>query len=367
MSKRYYLKPYILYLVRGYRNFPFQTRYSKMTGLGFCFLFFIGSIIFFSFSALSNVTFTKDKCYNVFSQKRIKQGTWMSYQEAKEFIKTQNIKTVTKFYKWRKSKYRPFNFPPSPEHVYKEEWKGWPEFLGKSWMSYEEAKEFIQAQAVRTSTEFRKWRQLGLSPNFPSRPDFVYKEEWKGWPEFLGKSWMSYEEAKKFIQAQAVRTSTEFRKWRKSKYRPINFPSRPEHVYKEEWKGWPEFLGKSWMSYEEAKEFIQAQAVRTFTEFRKWRKSKYRPFNFPPSPEQVYKKKWKGWPEFLGKSWMSYEEAKQIIQKEGITSTFMFQEWKRSGHRPFNFPSKPDLVYKEEWISWGSFFGTGRKRRTIYK
>ena len=311
MSKRYCLKSSVLYLFRGNRNLPVQIQNSKTTGIGFCFLFFIYSIVFFSFSVLSDVNFTKDKCYHVFSQKRIKSRVWMSYKEAKELIRTQNVKTFMEFRKWRKSQFRPFNFPTRPEDVYKGEWKNWPEFLGTNWMGYEEAKQFIQAQGIRTSIEFRKWCQLGLRPvNFPSKPYKVYKEEWKGWPEFLGTNWMGHEEAKQFIQAQGIRTSIEFQKWRQSGLRPVNFPTRPYEVYKEEWKNWPEFLGTNWMSY---------------------------------------------------------EEAKQLIQKEGITSTGMFSEWKKAGYRPFNFPSSPDTVYKEEWISWGSFFGTGRKRRESYK
>ena len=314
-------------------------------------------ILFFAFSVFSNTSFKGSKCYTTFKQKNSQQS-WMSYEEAKEFIKSQGIKTSTEFRKWRQSGVRPVNFPSAPDVFYKEKWESWPEFLGKEWMSYEEAKEFIKAQGIRTFTEFRKWRQSGVRPvNFPSAPDVFYKEKWKSWPEFLGKEWLSYEEAKEFIKAQGIKTYTEFRKWRQSGVRPVNFPSAPDVFYKEKWKSWPNFLDKEWLSYEAAKEFIKTQGIRTYTEFCKWRQSGVRPVNFPSIPHVFYKEKWESWPDFLGKEWMSYEEAKEFIKAQGIRTYTEFRKWRQSGARPVNFPSAPDVFYKEKWKSWPDFLG----------
>ncbi|MCY4322048.1 MAG: hypothetical protein OXC37_06585, partial [Bdellovibrionaceae bacterium] len=116
----------------------------------------------------------------------------------------------------------------------------------------------------------------------------------------MGTDWMSYEKAREFIRSQGIRTVTEFREWRKSENRPINFPTKPDEVYKEKWQGWKIFFGTDWMSYEEAREFIRSQGIRTVTEFRKWKNSDKRPINFPTRPDLVYKKEWQGWPEFFG-------------------------------------------------------------------
>ena len=114
---------------------------------------------------------------------------WISYEQAKEFIKEQDIKTAIQFYKWSTTEKRPSNFPSHP-HVIYPEWRGWREFLGVfkgEWMSYEEAKAFIQAEGITSMTAFRKWKREGHRPsNFPSNPERKYKEEWTGWGDFLG-------------------------------------------------------------------------------------------------------------------------------------------------------------------------------------
>ena len=175
--------------------------------------------------------------------------------------------------------------------------------------------------------------------------------------------WMGFEEAKSFIQNQKITTSTEFGKWSRSEQRPKNFPSTPSRSYKDKWKGWNDFLGtkKSWMHFQEAKAFIQTQGITTIVEFRKWSKSEQRPKNFPSSPHRTYSEEWKGWNDFLGteKSWMNFQEAKAFIQKRGFTSMRQFQKWSISEQRPENFPSAPNQTYKDEWISWGDFLGTG--------
>ena len=124
---------------------------------------------------------------------RTRNNNWMSYKEAKEFIRALRITSTVQFNKWSRSKNRPFNFPSSPYSVYKKEWQGWRSFLGsgriivKNWMSYEEAKTFIQNEKVDSETTYRKWKKEGKRPiNFPAHPDRKYKEHWKGWGEFLG-------------------------------------------------------------------------------------------------------------------------------------------------------------------------------------
>ena len=116
------------------------------------------------------------------------------------------------------------------------------------------------------------------------------------------RKWISYEQAKDFIREQGVKTASQFYKWSITEKRPSNFPSQPSIVYKE-WSSWGDFLGNfeiKWMSYEEAKAFIQAEGITSMTAFRRWKREGYRPFNFPSNPERKYKKKWIGWGNFLG-------------------------------------------------------------------
>ena len=192
---------------------------------------------------------------------------WMSFHQAKDFIKTQGITSVTEFNKWKKSGKKPYNFPSNPRSTYSQNWEGWDDFLGINWMPFVEAKAFIQSIEITSSIEFNQWSKSRLRPhNFPANPNKIYKEEWKGWGDFLGtgniknakKEWMSFQEAKAFIQSIEITSSTEFNQWRKSGLRPHNFPANPERVYKKEWISWKDFLGINWMPFVEAKAFIQS-------------------------------------------------------------------------------------------------------------
>ena len=57
--------------------------------------------------------------------------------------------------------------------------------------------------------------------------------------------------------------------------------------------------------------------------------------------------------------WMSFEQAETHIQAQNISSVVAFNTWKRQGLRPANFPAHPERTYREDWISWGDFLGTG--------
>ena len=345
---------------------------------------------------------------------------WVSYEEARKYIQGETIdetpiNTIVKFHKWSKSGKRPPNFPSNPWGFYADKgWVNWFHFLGKTprnptgqWMSYEEARRYIQRETIEgtpisTLARFRQWSKSGKRPpNFPANPWNFYAD--KGWVDgfhFLGKTprnptgqWMSYEEARRYIQGETIEgtpinAGPKFEKWSKSGKRPPNFPANPWVVYADKgWVDWFHFLGKTprnptgqWMSYEEARRYIQGETIeRTpindVAKFQKWSKSGKRPSNFPSDPFRFYAGKgWVDWFHFLGKTprnptgqWMSYEEARRYIQGETIEGTPInvvakFKQWSQSGKRPSNFPAHPWTVYAGKgWVDWFHFLGTPRK------
>ena len=316
---------------------------------------------------------------------------WMSFQDAKTFIQSQGIQTSTEFQAWSTSGERPKNFPSAPWQVYQNEWISWGDFLGtsnkKEWMSFQDAKTFIQSQGFQTSTEFYAWSKSGKRPkNFHRNPYQFYKDEWTNWDDFLGtrkrnrssnkKKWMSFQDAKTFIQSQGLQTRTEFYAWSASEERPQNFPSFPRQVYQNEWISWGDFLGtgntapqkREWMTFQNAKTFIQSQGITSESEFQAWKRAGKRPKNFPSNPEKTYKDEWTNWDDFLGtrkrnrssnkKEWMSFQDAQNFIQNQGIQTSTEFRAWSKSGKRPKNFPSAPWQVYIDEWTNWNDFLGT---------
>jgi hypothetical protein len=88
--------------------------------------------------------------------------------------------------------------------------------------------------------------------DIPSAPNETYKDKWKSWGDFLGsknisnlnRGFKTFEESKVFLSKLKLKNRTEFRKYSKSGNRPEDIPSKPEKIYKEDWKGYKDFLGK---------------------------------------------------------------------------------------------------------------------------
>ena len=318
----------------------------------------------------------------------------MSFDQAQALMQSQGIKTYKDFIEWKQAGKRPKDFPSTPDQVYTNEWRGWGDFLGtgnisnqkRDWMSFDEAKALMQSQGIKTYKDFIEWKQAGKRPEkFPSNPSQTYKNEWRGWRNFFGtenisrrkEKWMSFDEAKIFIQKVGLTSLAQFQEWSKSEQRPENFPSSPNKFYKGEWTNWADFLGtknisggrkKEWMSFHDAKALMQSQGIKTNREFIKWKKDGKRPESFPSNPNQVYTNEWRGWGDFLStknistgrkKEWMSFHDAKALMQSQGIRTREQFKEWSKSEQRPKNFPSNPQNIYKNKWRGWGDFLGTG--------
>ena len=158
----------------------------------------------------------------------------------------------------------PVHFPRKPERYFKEEFEGWPEFLGykgrKKWslfsVSYEEVKAYAHSLNLGFGSEkkFRRYISENDWPvHFPRKPERYFKEEFEGWPEFLGykgrKKWslfsVSYEEVKAYAHSLNLGFGSEkkFRRYISENDWPVHFPRKPERYFKEEFEGWPEFLG----------------------------------------------------------------------------------------------------------------------------
>lgn len=62
----------------------------------------------------------------------------------------------------------------------------------------------------------------------------------------------------------------------------------------------------------------------------------------------------------------SYEEAQRIIQtaKVQVKLEYLFY---REENPHLNLPYKPYIVYKDQWIDWGNFLGTGTTSTKLKK
>lgn len=223
----------------------------------------------------------------------------------------------------------PTTIPVTPESVYSEYWEGWDKLFQKRGqfdiMPYQEAheiaKDVCSKYGICSSNAMFKWKK-GLLPNtptFPERmaisPDKSY-QEFTSWTDFFGiesreRHYLSYDEAKQWATSQKFKNRAEFYQ----NPRPINVPSNPEKIYKSEWNGWDEFLGKekskkkAFISYQDAKEWVKNHllplGIDSFSKYFDWLKNRQdileKPKGLPTSPNKIYADEWEGWDVFFGK------------------------------------------------------------------
>ena len=101
-------------------------------------------------------------------------------------------------------------------------------------------------------TEFCNLKKF---PSFiPKSPNKYYlNNDWLGFGDWLGtgrvadqhKIFISFKDVKLLVKELGIKTQKEWFDYAKSGGdKPANIPYKPNRTYKDEWKGWGDFLGK---------------------------------------------------------------------------------------------------------------------------
>jgi predicted helicase len=241
---------------------------------------------------------------------RNRYRNFRSYKETLKYAKLLNVKSAKEWRINTKKKNFPLDIPVNPDTFYKKEWKSWDIFLGtgrvatnkRKYKNFIFARKYAYKLKLKNQKDWFKHTQSKNFPEFvPKSVESVYKNKgWKGWTDFLGTRFLVYKKAKKYAQSLKIKNSTEWKSHSKSKNFPYNVPKNPQHVYKNEWKGWPEFFGTDFLVYKKVKKYVQSLKLKSRSEWYIFIKSKKLPKNIPLAPYAVYKKEWLGWSDFLG-------------------------------------------------------------------
>jgi len=191
--------------------------------------------------------------WGYFFDKNFKEKKLYSYNKAKKVLKRFNLKSRADFKKLLKTNKKiAEKIPLTPNVYYKRLWEGWGPFIGtgflrENFLEYKKAIKFVHKLKIKTWKDWNNYCKSGKKPSrIPAAPNMAYKNNgWKNIEDWLGVDpIINFEEAKKFIKKLNIKTETEFRIFNRSGKRPNNFPSAPSRTYKEDWKGWPDFLSK---------------------------------------------------------------------------------------------------------------------------
>ncbi|MEE4075190.1 VPA1269 family protein [Pseudomonas viridiflava] len=117
-------------------------------------------------------------------------------------------------------------------------------------------------------------------------------------------------------------------------------------------------------TYEEAREACISLGIKTVAEYKNRRSDDSM---LPSSPDRKYVNKWKGYDDFFGRSKInvySYYQAKAITIKLGINSAQSYQKLYKKDPQ---LPSRPDLQYQKNWISWDEFLEKEEKYQDFFE
>jgi len=304
---------------------------------------------------------------------------YLPFEEARDFARGLNLSSSSKWKAWIKTNARPNNIPMSPEKVYKTQWNGWDDWLktGRKlsrtpYLDFESAREFARSLGLKKYKEWEDYCKSGKKPiNIPATPSSTYKTHWIGSADWLGngmdRNYLSFEDARNFVQNLNLKSTQEWQNYCNSGRKPSNIPSYPRHIY-EDWIGISDWLGtgkkvptKIFANFNDAKNFVADLGLETVEDWLLYVKSGKKPDNIPSSPATHFKLQWNGWKDWLNvtRKYRSFSEARKYVRGLNFTGQKEYRDWCKSAKKVADIPSKPEGIYKSEWISWGDWLGNG--------
>ena len=188
---------------------------------------------------------------------------YRSFKEASKFSRSLNLKNMNEWRAWARSEARPNDIPIRPDAVYSNKgWISWGEWLGTKtvaaykiiYRSFKNARAFARSLGMQKRDEWNEWAKTSNRPNdIPVGPARTYKNKgWIGWGDWLGtgrisnkdRTYLSFEDARKFVRSLGFSDSAAWDRWKKSHHRPYNIPSSPMRVYANNgWNGIGDWIG----------------------------------------------------------------------------------------------------------------------------
>jgi hypothetical protein len=172
------------------------------------------------------------------------------FTEARSFVHTLGLKNSAQWYAYCTSGKKPFDIPSHPRQVYRSEYKDMGDWLGtgrtRNYRPFTEARAFARILDLTSYKDWIDYCQSGNKPpDIPSQPWRTYRTEYKSIADWLGTEYLSFSEARAFVQAREpkLKDHDDWLDYCRSGKKPKYIPSKPEQVYRTEYKGMKDWLG----------------------------------------------------------------------------------------------------------------------------
>jgi len=247
--------------------------------------------------------------------------------------------------------------------------------MAKQFRDFESARKFVRKLGLKRTKEWREYCASGDKPDdIPSNPNATYKNKgWVNYGEFFGtgyvapkdRIYLTFKEAREFVRSLGLTSIEEWKEYGRSGNRPENIPQKVERTYKNEFKGYGDFLGTGnirtgdiqYRPYKEAREFVRKLKITGQQQWQKqYVKSGNKPQDIPSNPQRVYKNKgWQGWGDWTGTGnvapsnmqYRPFKEAREFVKKLNLKSQKEWLAYCASGDKPDDIPATPWNTYKE--------------------
>lgn len=225
---------------------------------------------------------------NFFGTGNLHKKNFRSFKEAKKYALSLNLKSVKE---WQKTRH-PEDIPSNPSISYKNDgWINWADFINTkklynaNWKTYNEAKEFVAKNNIKTRKSYSRIRKRYYL-DFPGRPELIYANKgWVSWAEFLGndellstgrRNFRSLKEHQKFFKTIGIKNRKDFWKYLKKNINtyPKDLARSPKALDKS--IGWTEFLGttninnkfKVFIKYKDAKSILFKKKINSRNKYK---------------------------------------------------------------------------------------------------
>jgi superfamily II DNA or RNA helicase len=274
------------------------------------------------------------------------------------------------------------------------ELRAWKRLARLSWRPFEEARSWAHQLGLRSFTGWREFLR-GEHPDLPKRPVDVPGNParaysgtgWAGWGDWLGTGavasrWHEYrpfKEARAFVHSLRLTSRDEWRTYCLSGQRPDDIPADPSRTYRNSgWTSMGDWLGtgtvstrvRTYRPFDAAREHVRSLKLRGESDWRAYCKSGKKPDDIPQDAARIYRTDgWRGMGDWLGtgtvsvalREFRSFEDARHLARSLGLKSASEWREYSRSGQRPADIPSSPQVAYRDVgWAGFGDWLGTSR-------
>lgn len=208
---------------------------------------------------------------NIAPTKRV----WRSFKDARSYVRNLKLENQDAWYAYCKSGKKPSDIPSNPDITYLADFESYSDWLGnnnistqkRTYRPFTEARTFVHSLELKNYAQWYMYCRSGKKPSdIPSHPEQVYRTEYKDMGDWLGtgrtRNFRPFTEARAFVRIQGLNSYKTWIEYCQSGKKPHDIPSQPWRKYRMEYKNIADWLGTEYLSFSEARAFVQTQRLR---------------------------------------------------------------------------------------------------------